>query len=125
MRTHISRGHDGFDKGPKLYFTDSQIPELKCLNSVERRKLKRLCLQMLRRDNRFAALIPVFLCVLGCAVGAISCGFVFSRLGINLDNALNSVLYPLVGIGVGGFIGGFVGNQWLTRKLRLYIRKLS
>ena len=106
-----------------LYFVESQIPELVEMTSRKRQGFKSVALTMFARKHRWFRWLPVILCAIGAPIG----GFAVMMGSQGLRPPKDIVVYSFLfyaGVGLGGFLGGFVGNQFLFRKLRQYLKAL-
>ena len=108
----------------RLFITDSRIPELAEIKSDRRRCLKRSAVAMLRKHKPLFVSIPVVLCSLGAGLGWWIIPFAFGLFGADLENFSNATFFSFIGIGLGGTLAGWVGNEWLAHKLRPYLRNL-
>ena len=101
-----------------IYFTASQIPELRGLPQAVRSIVVKRTLGVLRSHSRLFYWLPVLFCVIGC-VGGMYGLTPFFHLPAAVGN--NLVDKGLFGLAVGlstGFVTGFIGSQLQLWKLR-------
>jgi hypothetical protein len=106
-----------------IYFSDSQIPELKILDGARRQWLKGQALKAVKRDKPWVWRLPLLLGIIGTVIGWLALPLIVQ---VSLQHSSMSVngLLSLVGSGAGGIIGNFVGEQLLIRALRPYLRRM-
>ena len=104
-----------------LYFVESQIPEFAGMARAQRQFLKDAALGMFAGKDRLLRWMPVTLCFTGAAIAAFSVAILWKAPAEDLPVYMFSFF---AGVGLGGFLGGFVGNQLLFRKLRQHLRAL-
>lgn len=100
-----------------IYFTASQIPELRDLPKAARRVIVGHALGILRSRARLFYWLPTLLCAVGALGGVYLCGTLLPHsyhLPAKLDP---SVFECYLGLGA-GFATGFIGLQLQLWKLR-------
>jgi hypothetical protein len=105
-----------------IYFTASQIPELRDLPQAVRRVVIRRALDILRSRARLFYWLPILLCVTGC-IGGMYLPPLFFHLPAKPNNniLLNGMLGLLAGFSM-AFVAGFIGSQLQLWKLRPLLR---
>lgn len=111
-----------------IYFTASQIPELRDLPQAARQLVVRRALDILRSRSRLFYWLPVLFCIVGAVGGAFLCDTLLAHFlhlpgrpgahGINLNQNL---LAWWLGLGL-GFVTGFIGSRLQLWKLRPLLR---
>lgn len=109
-----------------IYFTASQIPELRELPQAARRIVVSRALNILHSRSRLFYWLPVLLCIVGAVSGVLLCEATFPHLfhfGTTTprNNDVSNSMLSLVGLG-GGFVTGFIGSQLQLWKLRPLLR---
>ena len=102
----------------KLYWSDSQIPELASLAKTQHRLVRRGSIRMLEGEQPFARWICAIPSGLGGGVGAV--------VGILLARAVGgdfSLIIMFLCAGLGGGVGGLVSGSLLSERLRPYFRR--
>ena len=107
----------------RIYFSDSQIPELMTFPKAYRYWVRKRALALLHREAPLLTWLPMILSALGGLAGAFAGSFSATALHGSGDITW-SVFGSTAGVGIGGAVGGFLGAQWLTQKVRPYLRRV-
>src|SRR6185436_10566226 len=106
---------------------DIRPAELERLPRRQRRWLERCAFEMFRKDHRFAEWIVCGLCVLGLVPGywvtMVVCGWF--GIGIAITDPAGGWIWWMGGGLAGAGVGGWLGRQWLLRKIRPYLRRMT
>jgi hypothetical protein len=112
----------------KLYFLDSQIPELKLLDSRHRRLLWKQALQEVSTVSPWVTRLPMVFGVVGSIIGVFGVAAIGSefKLGDGKDflHRLFAFFGPIGGAYAVGMTGFLVANQFVIRNVRPVFRKL-
>ena len=113
----------------RVYFIDSQVPELRPLPPTLRRLVVRRALALLRLHGRVFCWLPNLLCVVGGVVGWLLGAALLAYIhqapaSINGDSIFQSFVWSYSGVAVGAFSAGFIGLQLQRLKLRPYLRSV-
>jgi len=108
----------------KVYFTDSQIPELRDVPPKVARTVLLLAVRLMRSEAKLLTELPILLAALGCPVGSCVAGWVVCALGLAQPVSGEQISACLAGLGVGGLLGGFVGRHIRIPNLRRYVRRV-
>jgi len=103
----------------KIYFIYSQIPELAGLTRLRRKLVYQCALEALFRDQPST----LTLCS-GWMFGSISVGVLASWLTAASCHLSHPILIATAGGLVGALTGNLIGLQFLTAKLRPYLRRV-
>jgi hypothetical protein len=112
----------------KIYYTDSQIPELGALEAARRKLVLRNARKALAREKPWVNRLPIVLASFG-AIGAwLLTSYIYSlhaeaHQPSHAFFSMNELFLPQVGAVLGGFTGGMIGQQILFRKLRSYLQQ--
>jgi hypothetical protein len=105
-------------EGIRLFFSESGIPELAAYKPAQRKWLKELAIRSLPKKRRIITRLPLFFGCLGTCLGWVGIPAIIAIP----EDLVSVLLWSTVGIGIGGFIGGWVGNQVFLRELRPHLR---
>ena len=103
----------------KIYFIYSQIPELVDLTRRRRKLVYQCALEALLRDEPSAMTACSF-----WLFGSISIGALAGWLTVASCQLSHSILVVTAGGLVGALIGNLIGLQFLTARLRPYLRRV-
>src|SRR5690348_12154187 len=95
----------------KVYFTDSQIPELRDVPPKVARIVLLLSVRLMRSEAKLLTELPILFCALGAPVVSYVGGWMVGALGLAQPCSGDQISACLVGLGAGGLLGGFVGRQ--------------
>ncbi len=103
----------------KFYFIYSKIPELVNLTRLRRKLVYQCALEALLRERPSAMTVCSFW-FLGCIlIGALA-----GWLTVTSCHLSHPILIATAGGGAGAIIGSFIGLQFLTARLRPYLRRV-
>jgi hypothetical protein len=100
-----------------IYFTASQIPELRELPQAVRRVVVRRAMDILHSRARLFYWLPILLCFVGCIGGWYLSPLFFLPEKSDNNIVFNGMLGLLAGFSV-AFVAGFIGAQFRLWKLR-------
>lgn len=107
----------------KIYLTDSQIPELRDIPPKLARAVLLVGVKLMRSDARLLTELPILLCAVGCPLGSCVAGWAVCAFGLAQPRGGDQMTACLLGLGVGGLLGGFIGRQIQIPTLRRYLRR--
>jgi membrane protein DedA with SNARE-associated domain len=103
----------------KLYFSKSQVPELAGLAPLRRKLVYQCALEALLTEQPSTIWICSFWLLGSILIGALAGGL--TDTGCHFSHP---ILIVTVGGLVGALIGVFIGTQFLTARLRPYLRRV-